>query len=111
MGKKEGPCAHNAPPRPSPTAPGLGGGHAVQGTDRCLVGGPDGGLRAERKALGGSTVLLSGRDANMGIWVPDAVLDTHLALHSPRHRCHMITPSLETEQTESETVNSRLQSH
>lgn len=111
MGKKEGTVLTTPHLGPARLHQGWGGGHAVQGTDRCLVGGPDGGLRAERKALGGSTVLLSGRDANMGIWVPDAVLDTHLALHSPRHRCHMITPSLETEQTESETVNSRLQSH
>lgn len=49
---------------------------------------------------------LSGLDDNMGIWVPDAVLDTHLILctHSLGHRCHDDHAHFRDEQTKIDTV-------
>lgn len=55
---------------------------------------------------------LSGLDDNMGVWVPDAVLDTHsiLCTRSLGHRCHDDRAHFRDEQTKVETVT-HLHSH
>lgn len=57
-------------------------------------------------------VHLSGLDDNMGVWVPDAVVDTHsiLCTHSLGHRCHDDHAHFRDEQTKIETVT-HLHSH
>lgn len=108
--RKEGTCrAHKAPPRPSPAAPGPGpvtrSDTQCRGQTEAWLGAQTG--RQSARLWGTPCVPLSSREAGMGIWVPDAVLDTHSTLHSLRHGCHMVTATREPEHTESETVTSR----